>query len=52
MTVALMLMIAAGVAAWVLAPLRAPAPDAATDPLPARPASGRDPGATQDGGDT
>jgi hypothetical protein len=49
MMVGLMLVIAAGVAAWVLAPLRAPAREAATDPTRERPMIGRDPRAAQDG---
>ena len=51
MMVGVMLLIAAGVAAWVLAPLRAPAREAATDPTRERPITGRDSPAAQ-GGDS
>lgn len=47
MMVGLMLVIAAGVAAWVLAPLFAPA---GADPFPKRLPSDRDPPATGNGG--
>ena len=43
MTVALMVAVAAGVAAWVLAPLCAIVRDTAADPRRNRPATGLDP---------
>jgi hypothetical protein len=49
MMVGLMLVIAAGVAAWVLAPLFAPAGGAAADPAPKRLPGDRDPPAPRNG---
>jgi hypothetical protein len=49
MMVAVMLVIAAGVAAWVLAPLRFAARDAAVDPTREPHTTGRGPRAAQDG---